>query len=339
MEGSAHRQEIANSMLGALLAHVRAVSGLEAVDRVLAEAGETRSSEDLRDPTGWSSYLQALALFTAAARVLGDPDVGRKAGIEVLRQYAGSEIISLLRSFGSLGEMMRVYPAVQAKQSTITQSEVLEVGDEHCVISVTTNAEITRNRLFCGYTCGALSQMPVLFGMEPAIVVEPECQTRGDGRCLYEMRWDPRSSFEANLEKELDYLREELQVLTRRFRSLEAVAQELSSARDVDSVLETITRHAGVAVRAPRYLLAARLPGDRSPRVHSVGFGDEEAKTAAAQVLAAGAEEDEGSRLVVDVASARTHFGRLAAFYPEGYGFLPQERSLLLAYAGHAAAA
>ena len=42
---------------------------------------------------------------------------------------------------------------------------------------------------------------------------------------------------------------------------------------------------------------------------------------------------------MVDIKSIRRHFGRLAVFYPEGYHFLPQERSLLMAYAGHAAAA
>ena len=42
---------------------------------------------------------------------------------------------------------------------------------------------------------------------------------------------------------------------------------------------------------------------------------------------------------MVDIESTRGHFGRLAAFYPENYQFLPQERSLMMAYAGHAAAA
>ena len=42
---------------------------------------------------------------------------------------------------------------------------------------------------------------------------------------------------------------------------------------------------------------------------------------------------------MVDIESTRGHFGRLAAFFPPNYHFLPQERSLLMAYAGHAAAA
>jgi diguanylate cyclase (GGDEF)-like protein len=339
MEGRDNSQQIANSMLGALLAHVRASGGDDTVDEVLAAAGETRTAAELRDPTGWSSYVQGRALFAAAARVLDDPDVGRKAGMELLRQYAGSEVIALLRSFGSFSEMLRAYPAIQAKQSTVTRSEVVDVGEVSGSLSVTTVNGIRRDRLFCDYTTGVLSQLPVLFGMEPATVQEPECQTRGDGRCRYDLRWDPRSSFEAGVESELEYLREQIGVLTRRFESLEAVAMELSSARDVDAVLETIARHAGVAVRAPRYLLAVRLPGDHALRVHSVGFPDGLADRVAAQLVTRERDSGDRSQLTVDIASARTHFGRLAAYFPEGYQFLPRERALLLSYAGHAAAA
>ena len=92
-------------------------------------------------------------------------------------------------------------------------------------------------------------------------------------------------------------------------------------------------------MRAPRYLLVAQLPGDPAPRIHHVGFTEEEAAVAAREALEAGTETDDESRLVVDIVSSRGHFGRLAAFYPQNYHFLPQERSLLMAYAGHAAAA
>jgi len=151
--------------------------------------------------------------------------------------------------------------------------------------------------------------------------------------------WDPTSSVEASLEREVVMLREQMLVLTKRFESLESVAQELSSTQDVNSMLETITRRAGVAVRAPRYLLVAQLPGDARPRIHHVGFTEQEAEAAAHEVLHCDPDALDRSRLVVDIGSARGHFGRLAAFYPEQYRFLPQEQSLLMAYAGHAAAA
>jgi len=325
-------------MFGALLAVVHQTGGDAGVEQVLEMAGERRSAADLRRPDGWSSYDQGLALFRAAAQVLGDPDIGRKAGVEVFRQYAGTEVLALLRSIGSPADMLRAYPAISAKQSTITRAEVVEVDETHGLISVITPNH-TRDRLFCEYTLGALSQFPVLFGMEPADVEEQECQTRGDSRCLVRVGWDPTSSVEASLEREVVVLREQVLVLTKRFESLESVAKELASTRDVNSMLETITRRAGVAVRAPRYLLVAQLPGDASPRIHHVGFTEEEAEAAASDVLHSDSNAADSSRLVVDIESTRGHFGRLAAFYPENYQFLPQERSLLMAYAGHAAAA
>ena len=325
-------------MLGALLAVVHQAGGDSSVSQVLARAGEPRSAADLRRPDGWSSYQQGVDLFRAAAQVLSDPDVGRKAGVEVFRQYAGTEVLALLRSIGSPAEMLRAYPAISAKQSTITRAEVVDVKETHGLISVVT-PDHTRDALFCGYTLGALSQFPVLFGMEPAEVEEIECQTRGDARCLIRVGWDPTSSVEASLEREVVVLREHALVLTKRFESLESVAKELASTRDVNSMLETITRRAGVAVRAPRYLLVAQLPGDVAPRIHHVGFAAAEAELAAHEVLHADSTTSDPSRLVVNIGSTRGNFGRLAAFFPEHYHFLPQERSLLMAYAGHATAA
>jgi diguanylate cyclase (GGDEF)-like protein len=330
-------RELANSMLGALLAVVHQSAGDDGVTRVLDRAGESRSVAELERPDGWSSYHRGLALFRASAEVLDDPDIGRKAGLEVFRRYAGTEVLALLRSIGSPADMLRAYPAISAKQSTVTQAEVVEVGDSHGLLSVTT--QIKRDPLLCGYTVGALSQFPVLFGMEPAEVEEIECLTRGDGRCLIKVSWDPTSSVEASLEREVVMLRDQIHVLTKRFESLESVARELSSTHDVNSLLETITRRAGVAVRAPRYLLVAQLPGDPAPRIHHVGFTTEEAAVAAERILHDDVQDHEGSRLVVNIESARGHYGRLAAFYPDRYRFLPQERSLLMAYAGHAAAA
>ena len=332
-------QHLANSMLGALLAVVHRRAGDDGVAQVLDRAGERRSVAELERPDGWSSYPQGLALFRAAADVLEDPDIGRQAGIEVFRRYAGNRGAGPLavhriagrddpRLSRHLGQAIDHHPRSRwSRSESRTDCISVEVQD------------VKRDPLFCGYTVGALSQFPVLFGMEPADVEEIECLTRGDPRCLIKVSWDPTSSVEASLEREVVMLREQMLVLTKRFESLESVAKELSSTRDVNSMLETITRRAGVAVRAPRYLLVAQLPGDVVPRIHHVGFTREEAEAAAYEIVHSDPNALDGSRLVVDIQSSRCHFGRLAAFYPEQYRFLPQERSLLMAYAGHAAAA
>jgi diguanylate cyclase (GGDEF)-like protein len=71
--------------------------------------------------------------------------------------------------------------------------------------------------------------------------------------------------------------------------------------------------------------------------VHSAGLPADAVAGTARTLLASG---DLGpNAVVVDVASARRWHGRLAAVYPEGDGAIGEERSMLAAYAGHAAAA
>jgi diguanylate cyclase (GGDEF)-like protein len=171
-------------------------------------------------------------------------------------------------------------------------------------------------------------------------VVELECQTRGDGRCLYSVSWDPSANIGDDLEMRCRQLETELHALTSRFEALQAVATELMTATSVDEVLGRVSRQAALAVRAPQHLLAVRVTPDGLLRVHHEGFATHDQAVAAAEELLATTEaKSNSSLLVVDVATARRHFGRLAAMYPAGSPFLPQEHRLLTAFAGHVAAA
>jgi diguanylate cyclase (GGDEF)-like protein len=70
--------------------------------------------------------------------------------------------------------------------------------------------------------------------------------------------------------------------------------------------------------------------------VHSAGLSPERAAELATALLAG---DDLGPEaVVVDVASSRRHHGRLAALYGAGHRGMADERELLGAYAGHAAA-
>jgi diguanylate cyclase (GGDEF)-like protein len=72
--------------------------------------------------------------------------------------------------------------------------------------------------------------------------------------------------------------------------------------------------------------------------VHSIGLTVEEADALAVRLFA-GEVTSGDNRLVVDVASVQGVYGKLMAIQPTGGAFFPQERRLLAAYAGHAAAA
>jgi diguanylate cyclase (GGDEF)-like protein len=195
-----------------------------------------------------------------------------------------------------------------------------------------------RTPVMCGYTKGVLSQASALFGMNLATVEELECQARGGNRCLYRVSWDP-STIEDNLQRRVDQLEAELRAITTRFEALQATASDLAGARDVEELLSLVADRAADTVRAPRHVLAVRTAQGGSLQVHVRGFHGDDVSGVVHDVMADQPSDEGGSRLIVDIASRSQTYGRLAAIYPHGACFLPAERRLLTAYAGHAAAA
>ncbi|HZU78785.1 MAG TPA: diguanylate cyclase [Acidimicrobiales bacterium] len=329
-------RELNNSMTGVLLAYVRRVGGDGTLAAVLERAGEATPLAELEDPTNWSSYEATLRRFQAAADVLGDPDIGRRAGIDLFRHYASSEVIALVRSLGSPAVALEAIAETANKQSTVVTMNCVESHDTTALVSAVSLVPTGRDKLFCDYTAGVLEAIPTVFGFDDGVVEEIECQRAGHGRCLYRVTWDPATSVDA--EARAQFLAGQVDALTHRFEALERLATELASIGDIDVALQTVTDRAGVAVWAPQFLLVVRLPREQFPRVHSVGLTPEQAARCAEEILAPDPDDHGGARLIVDVASADATFGRLVALYPEGQRFLPEERRLLAAYAGHAAA-
>ena len=337
-DGSGERH-ISGSTTAVLCRYVERVAGTDGVAEMLERAGEVRSPEAIMSLSGWSSYAEACALFEAARDVTGDPDVGVRVGEELLRQHSGTEVAALLRSLGSTGELLRNVAATGSKYSTVTRLDAVRVEEWSATVTGEAIAGFSRHRLLCDFTAGVLSQASVLFGMEPAVVVEVDCQVRGAERCVYEVTWGAGASGEDDLVLRAERLEAELAALTERFESLQATATEMVSATDVESLLGHIARRAGLAVRAPAHILAVRMPGEAGVRIHANGIPlAEQARTVEA-VLSADLDAAGNGVLAVDVTSARHHYGRLAALYPGGTAFFAQERRLLSAFASQAAAA
>lgn len=332
-------RHISGSITAVAVRYVERVAGADGVERLLLLAREVRPLEEVVALDGWSSYSQACALFEAARDVTGDPTVGFRIGEELLRQHAGTEVAALLRSLGSPGELLRNIAATGAKYSTITEFDAVSVGDTSATITTRTAGGFTRHPLMCDYTAGVLSQASALFGMDPAAVEESECQLGGSPVCSYDIRWDPASSSEAAADRRIEHLEAQLAALTERFESLQATATEMVSPGDVETLLARIAQRAGLAVRAPAHILAVRLPGEDELRVHAAGLTAGQQNRLVDDVMSDEAAHDGAGRLVVDVVSARHHYGRLAALYGSGARFFAQERRLLTAYAAQAAAA
>lgn len=332
-------REASNVTLAYILDYVRDQGGDEAVTRVLHEAGETRTLEELEDESRWSPYAAKIRLFEAAATVLDDPDVGRRIGETVLERSTGAAIRLILRTVGSPSALCRNIGKAGAKFATTYTTEAVSIGKTEAVIEHTLRPGFEPSRLDCDYTYGLMSVIPSVFGLPKATVVHDECQVLGAPACVYRLRWQRRYRLPWRARRAgRNDVAEQFRLLQDRYDALQSTVVDLVSPADVDTVLARITRRAADAVRAQEFVLAV-YGDDERPVVHYEGMGRDAAYRLAEEILADQPDEIDGSRLIVDVASARRRYGRLAALYQPGQGFFAEERRLLATYARHAAVA
>ena len=331
-------RETSGATTALVLSYVREHGGEAAVAETLRRAAVPFNAEELGRPDHWVGYDTRVRLFTAATEVLDDPETMWRVGSEALANGLSPALVLIIRAIGSPRQVYRQLPRAVAKFSTTSTMTVLESGATHATIHYRLHEGYRHSRLDCDYARGLIGMVPVVFGLRRADVLHTECESDGHPACIYHLTWENRSrlgrrrrrSAEAAADAELIALREQL-------RTLQSAATELVAGDDLDTILHTIVSRAAQAVLAPAYVLAVTPPSGGAPLVHSAGLPADAVAGTARTLLSTG---DLGPHaVVVDVASARRRHGRLAAIYPEGDGAIGEERSMLAAYAGHAAAA
>ena len=168
---------------------------------------------------------------------------------------------------------------------------------------------------------------------------EHECQARGGSQCVYEVSWDEKEALRArDPEERVTALEQQLVGMTERLESVYATAADLIAETEIDSVLARITERAATAVRAPRYLLAVRLPSGEL-ECHQRGFAAGEARALAEDVIERPDADFPSSWLVAPVRSGLNDYGVLVALYDVEGHFFSRERQLFELYARYAASA
>jgi diguanylate cyclase (GGDEF)-like protein len=357
-ESQDSEREIACSMTAVLLRLVRSSCGEAGVAEVLQGAGAKYDVAYLEGSDNWVSLAEATALLHAGAQRTGDPHIARRVGEQILRQHAGTQVATVLRSLGSTEAVLHTVTLTAAKLSAVTKMESLEARPGRAVVRALARDGFTRLPVHCELTAGLLSASPMLFGLPLARVEEAECQTRGDEHCLYTVSWDAElAAAAADPQQRVTALEAQLLAVTERLQSAYATAGDLISAEDLDTLLRRIVERAANTVRAPSHILAVRTEPSAELQVYGHGIDDDKASALARAVLAgerageeASAEVGEAasgvaavsasgeSMLVVEVSSSRRRYGRLIARYPGAATFFPQEEELLTVYAKHAAA-
>jgi diguanylate cyclase (GGDEF)-like protein len=323
-------------MSSVLVRLVRSRGGEAAVASVLEQAASGHDARYLEDIDHWISLDEACALLEAGARVTGEQTFARQVGAEMLRQHAGTQVATVMRSLGSAEAIYEAVAQASSKVSTVTEMEAIEAAPGHAVVSAKAREGFTRRRAHCDWTTGLLSGPPILFGLPPGHVEESECQARGDARCLYTVSWDAELAG-ADPQERITAMEAQLVAMSERLQSAYATASDLVSTEDLDAVLQRIVERAANAVRAPGYILAVRTAPDAELQVYSHGIANQEAQRLARATLEHDVGKDD-SMLVVVVRSSRCDYGKLIARYPGAIQFSPQEREMLSLYAKHAAA-
>ena len=329
--------QIGCSMVSLLLREVRATLGADGVEEAIRRAGVDYTPEFLDDVANWIWYDEALAIFEAGAELTGDARIGLSAGEQAVRQHAGTQVATLLRSLGSPEAILEQCALVATKFSTVTTMSTEELSPGRARVVANARPGIASHRLLCDFRIGLLSTPTELFGLPPARVEETRCRVRGDDLCEYEITWDAQDAASAaDPHRLITALESQLAAMAERLDNVYAAAKDLIAVDDVDVTLARITERAAIAVRAPQYLLAVRT-GDGQVRVHQRGIADQDVQGVAGRLLADEVDADP-TRLVADVASMSRHYGRIVAVSPGG-AFFPHERELLEVYASYAATA
>ncbi|MGO8873713.1 MAG: EAL domain-containing protein [Acidimicrobiales bacterium] len=132
---------------------------------------------------------------------------------------------------------------------------------------------------------------------------------------------------------ELQYELDRLEVLA---EGASATASELLGD-DLEPLLSQIASRADAVVSSLTYLLMVRIRPGTPIQLHYRGLVPDEAQALAAELWAPEPDDAGGTRLIVDIASSRRHYGRLVEFLPPG-GVPPRAESRILRhYAGYAA--
>ena len=168
-QGQSDRQ-LACSMTNVLLRLVRDAGGEAGVEALLERAGAKHTAPYLENVENWISLDEASALLETGALETGDPRFARRVGESTLRQHAGTQVSTILRSLGSLEKVLEVIAQTTPKVSTVTEIEALEVRPGRAVIRAMAREGFTRRLSHCEWTAGMLAGTPILFGLPLATV-------------------------------------------------------------------------------------------------------------------------------------------------------------------------
>ncbi|RZU33727.1 putative bifunctional diguanylate cyclase/phosphodiesterase [Blastococcus saxobsidens] len=318
--------------------------GEEAVERLLDRAGMPGDRDRLRRLSGRVPYSTKLQLFDAAVHELKDPRIGLALGRAAVADPALAMLRRVTTAFGSPSAVLRQVSRISTRLDSAAVFRCLSTdrGTAELVWCVMPPHHPTR--VDCDYNIGMLMQVPVLFGLPPAVVDHSVCQVEGASECAYTVTWQgtgPARWWHRLGRRSAAPIPPQGcgTAAEQRLESLQEATTDLVSGDSLGATLDRVATRADRAVHAPGHVLDVTLPGGER-HVRSRGLGASALAALGDSRLQPGCHRIGGTQvLAVPVTSATRDYGVLAVVAWPGQALFPGDADALNAYARHAAAA
>src|ERR1700694_1958388 len=127
-------RQICCSMTSVLLRLVGSTGGDAAVASLLERAQIRHEPSYLESVDNWISLDEATAMFEAGVAQTGDPLFARRVGENTLRQHAGTQVATVLRSLGSTEAVLHAITQSAARLSAVTKMDAIEAEPGRAVV-------------------------------------------------------------------------------------------------------------------------------------------------------------------------------------------------------------
>jgi hypothetical protein len=320
------------SYVGILIAYLRDRAPVGTLDQVMAIAGESRSVEQIMEPSAWCSYWQFRRLLQATSQVLG-LDVLDAAAAQAMdiRDYPGAA--DMILSFGSPGALLADIGRQSSGFAPIIDMETREVGPTEWIVVIRLKDGYEPFPELCRFSLAILPVLPRLFGYQSTITQDESCQCHGADSCVRRVRWEETDEQDRLTEQE-GY---RAHLAEARLEGLQTTLKELVFGQGIDYVLPRIVAAAARALQASSYVLAIVDPTTTQRHLYCDGIDPKDA--ASYGDLENSQVNLDPNVLAVTVSSDRCHYGNLVAIRPPDGCFYPQDVSSLEAYSKLAAVA
>lgn len=182
-------REVSGLTTRLVLSFVEREGGRTAVLELLRRCGLEGRERELRDENRWFPDRTRIAMFEAAAEVLGDSSVTHRIGAAALELNVGQPLRLSLRALGSPRLIYSNIGRANGKFNRVHRMDVLSCGSTSARIRNVPLGDAAYHPCDCGYNIGLLSCVPLIFGESRARVRHPRCIGNGDPECIYEVEW------------------------------------------------------------------------------------------------------------------------------------------------------